>query len=82
MQKVIKYTFKVRKSVKRKHTYLTFYRSKFFLMLLISSYDFLKDLGSNGGLFDKLKQEHLQVTNNDIKNRHWKYKILSKDQCQ
>ena len=49
-------------------------------MLQISSYDFLKDLGSNRGLFDKLvpdrgqlmyqghrKQEHLQLTNNDIK---------------
>ena len=27
------YTFKVRKSVKRRHTYLTFYRSEFVLML-------------------------------------------------
>ena len=52
VQKVIKYTFKVRKSVKRSHTYL---------MLQISSFDFLKDLGSNRGLFDKLVPDRGQL---------------------
>ena len=39
-------------------------------MLSISSYDFLKDLGSIGGniyVTRPLKQDHLQVTNNVIK---------------